>query len=332
MPTVPTPLLSQLAHVELVTPAPAESLAFFTEVLGLELTEQAGQSAYLRGWGERLHHSLKLTEGAQPALGHIGWRAAGPDALEAAAERLEQLGLGDAWNEGDAGHGRAYRFHGPGGHVEEVFWEVERFRASGELAPLFPHRPQRFRPRGVAARQIDHVTVATADIMADAEFRRDVLGFRFTGWTAAPNDPDLCVFAQFTTNEQAHDLGFVPEMSDARGRVNHVAYWLDQKVDVLRAADVLLDYGVKLEYGPGQHGMGEITYLYFREPGGLRIELNSGGYRNYEPDLETVKWLPAQGSNDWYRTMEFKESMFECFPPADAVRAIADVTTFDATH
>jgi catechol 2,3-dioxygenase len=121
-------------------------------------------------------------------------------------------------------------------------------------------------------------------------------------------------------------------MSDTRGRVNHVAFWLDQKVDVLRAADVLLDHGVRLEYGPGQHGMGEITFLYFREPGGLRIELNSGGYRNYEPDLETVKWVPAQGSNDWYRTMEFKESMFDCFPPAETVRAIADVSTFDATR
>jgi catechol 2,3-dioxygenase len=332
MPTVPSPLLSQLAHVEVITPAPAESLAFFTEVLGLELTEEAGQSAYLRGWGERFHHSLKLTEGPQPALGHIGWRAASPDALDVAAYRVEQLELAEGWTDGDVGHGRAYRYHGPGGHVEEVFWEVERFRAGGELAPLFPHRPQRFRPRGVAARQIDHVTVATADIMADAEFRRDVLGFRFTGWTAAPHDPDLCVFAQCTTNEQAHDLGLVPDMSDARGRVNHVAFWLDQKVDVLRAADVLLDHGVKLEYGPGQHGMGEITYLYFREPGGLRIELNSGGYRNYEPDLETVKWLPAQGSNDWYRTMEFKESMFECFPPAENVRAVADVSTFDATR
>jgi catechol 2,3-dioxygenase len=114
--------------------------------------------------------------------------------------------------------------------------------------------------------------------------------------------------------------------------VNHVAYWLDQKVDVLRAADVLLDYGVKIEYGPGQHGMGEIAFLYFREPGGLRIELNSGGYRNYETDLETVKWLPAQGSNDWYRTMEFKESMFENFPPAQTVNAIADVSTFDASR
>jgi catechol 2,3-dioxygenase len=330
MSSVPTPLLSQLAHVEVHTPKPAESLTFFTEVIGLELTEQAGQSAYLRGWGERFHHSLKLTEGPQPGLGHIGWRAASPEALEVAAERLEQLGRGEGWMDGDAGHGRAYQFRGPGGQLEEIFWDVERFRPSDELAPLFPHRPQRFRPRGVAARQIDHVTVPTPDIIADAEFRRDVLGFRFTGWSPAPHDHDVCVFAQCTTNEQAHDLGLTPEMTAARGRINHFAYWLDQKLDVLRAADVLLDYDVKLEYGPGQHGMGEITFLYFREPGGTRMELNSGGYRNYEPDLEPVKYFAAQGSNDWYRTMEFKESMFESFPPAEGEMAGYTLDTFNA--
>jgi catechol 2,3-dioxygenase len=332
MPTLPAPLFSQLAHVELITPVPAESLAFFTDVLGLELTEQAGQSAYLRGWGENFHHSLKLTEGPQPALGHIGWRAASPEALESAAARLGDLGRGDGWIDGDAGHGRAYRYHGPGGHVEEVFWDVERYRATGDMAPLFPHRPQRFRPRGAAVRQIDHVTVPTVDIMADAEFRRDVLGFRFTGWAAAPDNPDLCIFAQCTTNEQAHDLGLVPEMTAVHGRINHVAFWLDQKLDVLRAADVLLDHDIKLESGPGQHGMGEITYLYFREPGGVRIELNSGGYRNYEPDLETAKWTPAQGSNDWYGTMGFKESMFECFPPAESVNAIVEPHAYDGSR
>lgn len=322
--------ISQLAHVELITPKPAESLAFFTDVLGLELTEQEGQSAYLRAWGENFHSSLKLTEGPEPGLGHIGWRASGPDALAAAAKRLEEQGYGKEWIDGDKGHGKAYRYEGPGGHVEEIFWDVERYRAEGELAPLFPHRAQRFRPRGCAVRHIDHITVPTTDILADAKFRKEVLGYRFTGWTTPPHDPDLCVFAQCTTNEQAHDLGLVPETSNRRGRMNHLGYWLDQKLDVHRAADVLLDHDVELEYGPGQHGMGEIIYLYFREPGGVRIELNSGGYRNYEPDLETVKWTPQQGSNDWFRTMEFKESMFDCFPPADTDRNPAGVETMNA--
>jgi catechol 2,3-dioxygenase len=59
-----------------VCPKPEESLKFLRDVIGLELTEESADAAYLRGWGENLHHSLKLTEGPQPALGHIGWRAA----------------------------------------------------------------------------------------------------------------------------------------------------------------------------------------------------------------------------------------------------------------
>ncbi len=62
--------------------------------------------------------------------------------------------------------------------------------------------------------------------------------------------------------------------------------------------------------------MGEQHYLYFREPGGMRIELNSGGYRNYVPDWEPVKWVPSQGSNSMYRNTSMPNSMTVSFPPA----------------
>jgi catechol 2,3-dioxygenase len=67
--------------------------------------------------------------------------------------------------------------------------------------------------------------------------------------------------------ERAHDLGLVLEGTALRGRVHHVAFWLDQREDVRTAADVLLESGVSIEFGPGRHGMGDHDYLYFREPG-----------------------------------------------------------------
>ena len=82
------PLLSQLAHVELITPQPERSLAFWTDVVGLEQSTTAGGSVYLRVWGDRFHHTLQLTEGPEVALGHIGWRAAGEQELATAVERL----------------------------------------------------------------------------------------------------------------------------------------------------------------------------------------------------------------------------------------------------
>ena len=49
-------LLSQLAHVEVLTPTLEESLRFYTDVLGLQESARDGSSVYLRGWGERFLH------------------------------------------------------------------------------------------------------------------------------------------------------------------------------------------------------------------------------------------------------------------------------------
>ena len=88
-------LLSQLAHVEVLSPMPEASLDFYTQVLGMEVSGQGGQSVYLRGWSEWFHHSLQLTEGPDPALGHIGWRADGPEQLDLAIAQLERSGRGE---------------------------------------------------------------------------------------------------------------------------------------------------------------------------------------------------------------------------------------------
>ena len=311
--------ISQLAHVELLTPAPEESARFFTDVMGLEETGRDGESVYLRCWGDFFFHSVQLTEAAQPGLGHIGWRAEGPEALDRAAERLDRAGAGEGWGEGQRGHGPPFRYRGPGGHLHEIFWEVERYEAPPEKRSMFPARAQRNAPRGVAARQLDHVTVTTRDPYGDSGWYRDTLGYRFMEYTALDENPDLIVFSMVTTNEKSHDLGLVVDFTDVPGRIHHLAFWVDAVEDVLRAADALMESGTEIEFGPGRHGMGEQTYLYFREPGGVRLEVNSGGYRNYQPDWQPVKWLPSQGSNTMYRNLSMPDSMTESCPPAEPV-------------
>jgi catechol 2,3-dioxygenase len=307
-------LISQLAHVELTTPKPQESLDFWTNVIGLEETAREGQSVYLRGWGDRFHHTLKLTEAPQAGLDHIGWRTFGADELDTAVKRLEQAGAGIGWQDGSAGHGPAYRYHSPGGHVHEIFWEVELYKAPAGQESPFPNRPQVFVPRGVGARCIDHVTIATSNPGGDAEWMRDTLGHRYMEYTVIPDRPDFVVFCMTTTCERAHDLGMAWDPTPARGRINHFAYYVENTDNLLRAADVLINAGTEIEFGPGKHGMGEQGYLYFREPSGLRIELNSGGYRNYEPDFATVRFEPQVGSNVFYRNLAMPHSMLENFP------------------
>jgi catechol 2,3-dioxygenase len=232
-----------------------------------------------------------------------------------AVQRIEATGLGEGWCEPTRGHGRAYRYRSPGGHLHEIFWEVERYTPPKGLEPTYPNRPQRYVQRGIAARCLDHVTITSRDLMENVHWYRDTLGYRFMEWTVLDDTSDIPIFAMITTNDRSHDLGIVGDFSPISGRFHHVAFWLDQISDVMRAAEFLLESGVRVEYGPGKHGMGELTYLYFREPGGLRIELNSGGARNYMPDWEAVKWSPAQGSNDFYLANVSPQSMMESFPP-----------------
>ena len=307
-------LLSQLAHVELTTPTPQESLDFWTNAVGLEQTTAEGQSVYLRAWGDRFHHTLKLTEGPQAGLAHIAWRAAGAAELEQAVARVSDAGVGEGWAEADAGHGPAFRYRAPGGQLHELFWEVERYTPPAGMESPFPNRPQRYLPRGAAVRCIDHVTVAAADPRGDALWYRDVLGHRFMEYTAAPHDPEFAVFCMTTVCERAHDLGIVWDPTPASGRVNHFAYFVDSREELLRAADVFLNQDVAIEFGPGRHGMGEQDYLYLREPSGMRVELNAGGYRNYEPDWEPVRYDPQQGSLVFYKNTAMPTSMFESFP------------------
>ena len=310
-------LIAHLAHVEILSPKPAESLSFYTDVLGLEVTAREGQSVFLRGWGEWSHHSLQLTEAPEPGLGHIGWRTWSAEDLATAVARVDERGAGLGWHEGSVGHGPAYRFSSPGGQITELFWESEMYVAPPGMESPFPDRPQRFVPRGVAPRQIDHVTVLTKDPVGHAEWFRDTLGSTFTEYTMLNEETDLVVFAMSTNNEKSHDLGLILDQSDVPGRLHHVAWWVDSRDELLRAADIILNADIPIEFGPGRHGMGEQDYLYLREPGGARVEINTGGYRLYVPDWETKRWVPSQGSNTFYRNVAMPDSMMEGFPSAE---------------
>jgi catechol 2,3-dioxygenase len=312
MPPAACHLISQLAHIELVSPAPDDTAEFCTRLLGLTETERSGDAIYLRTWADWFTYSLIIRDGPAPALGHIGWRASGSEELEMAAQRLEADGNGQRWLDDSPGHGPAYRFRSPGGQVNEIFWEVDRFQPTDGQHSTYPNRPQRFAQRGAAVRQLDHTTTGTVDPLADAQWYRELLGFRLNEVTMVG---DQAVIAMVSNNEKSHELGLTRDRSGIPGRIHHIAYWVDDPIALLNAADALLEEGVAMEWGPSRHGIGEQYSVYFREPAGHRIEITTGGYRIYQPDWEPVIWSPAQGSRDFYRPSHETNPMIEMFPP-----------------
>jgi catechol 2,3-dioxygenase len=294
-------LLSQLAHIELLTPDLDASTEFAVDALGLDVVATKGDSTYLRCWGDYYRHSLVLTRSDAPGMGHAAWRTDGEEQLKDAVKLIEATGTKGKWIDGKFGYGEAYHFEGPGGHTTEVFWDIERAQVpKGEESP-YPDRPQRPSSHGIGVRMVDHLTVTTPDVESASRWYREALGFR-TMACIVPRPGAPWVFAVNTTNEKSHDLGMVRDFDGDRGRMHHLAFWVETNQDVTRGAEFLVEHGYEIDYGPGKHGIGEQDYLYFRDPVGLRYELNSGGYRNYVPDWKPAIWTADDGPNNYYRT------------------------------
>src|SRR3954471_10594752 len=172
--------LAHLAHLELLTPKPDESLRFFVDVLGMTESGRAGQSVYLRGWDDYEHHTLKLTESPVSGMGHMAFRATSPEALQHRVGIIEQTGLGVGWTDGDTGHGPAYAFTTPDGHNMEVYYETEWYAAPAALKPALKNQAMRYPARGVNVRRLDHLNLLTADAKELRLFMEDVLGMRTT--------------------------------------------------------------------------------------------------------------------------------------------------------
>jgi len=290
--TEPIRDIAHLGHVELLTPKPEESLRFFRDVLGMEETAHEGQSVFLRGWGDYERHTLKLTEAAHGGAGHTAWRAVSPEALERRAKALEASGQGRGWIAGDIGHGPAYQFTDPDDHLMEVYYEAEKYRAPDDLRPALKNQPQRYTGRGVGVRRLDHINVLCEEVTPNREFMAAQLGFLTREHVILDDGTEAGAWISVTP--LVHDIAYTLDATRSRGRLHHLAYWLDNREDILRAADILLENGIIIETGPSKHAVTHGFFLYCFEPGGNRIEVFSGGYLIFAPDWEPIVWTQAE--------------------------------------
>ena len=103
--TEPVYDVAHLGRVELQTPDLAASHDFFVDVLGMDVVERAGDSVFLRAWGDYERASLQLTAADRSGVGTIAWRTSSDAALERRVTAVEASGRGEGWSSGTAGHG-----------------------------------------------------------------------------------------------------------------------------------------------------------------------------------------------------------------------------------
>jgi catechol 2,3-dioxygenase len=281
--------VAHLGHVELLNPKPEESVRYFTDLLGLTVVHREGRSAYLRGYGDHAATTLKLTEAKRPGVGHIAWRAVSPAALERRAAAIEAAGLGIGWSNGDFGHGPTYCFRDPDGHAMEIYFVEDRYAPPAELRSTLHNLPQKYPHHGVGARRIDHVALLCKDVAANRSFMERQLGFQLREQVVYQGGARE-IGSWMSTSTLHHQLAYVVDAAGRSGRLHHFSMWVDNREDVLRAADIFMENGVFIEAGPSRHNNSQAFYLYSYEPGGNRIEIYSGSFLVFAPDFEPVVW------------------------------------------
>jgi catechol 2,3-dioxygenase len=306
--------LAHLGHAELLTPAYDESLRFFVDVYGLDLVHEANGSAYLRAWGDHDLTTLKLTASERAGLGHVGWRTVSPQALDRRVAALEAGGPAGEWISGDFGHGPAYSFRAPSGQRMELYFEAEKYQAPAGGGSYLLNQPQSSVARGAGAARIDHINVLARDVPAAREFMCQSLGFKLREYLIPPGQPEAG--AWLSLMNKAHDLAITREPASAIGRLHHLAYAVDNREDVLRAADIFCELGAAIEFGPAKHSRTQGFFLYVIEPGGNRVEVFSGGIHIFAPDWEPVLWTTEGQGRSTAWGMDVPESFHSHATPA----------------
>lgn len=285
--------VAHLGHVELLTPKPAQSLAFFRDVMGMTVSGEEGGSVFLRGWDDYERYSLVLTAAATSGLGHAAFRTRSAAALERRRAALEAEGCAVTELPRSFGHGKAYRFLDPDGHVFELYFDTQWYEAPPERRPSLKNQAERYPARGVNVRRLDHFNCLAVDVRACREFFQRTLGLRCTERIELDSGEEAGMW--LTATNKSYDFAFTKEAHGVAGRFHHVTFALDSREAILQAADTFLEAGVFIETGPHKHAVQQTFFLYVYEPGGNRVEVAHAGARLIlAPDWKTITWTESE--------------------------------------
>jgi 3,4-dihydroxyphenylacetate 2,3-dioxygenase len=267
------------AHAELEVADLDAAAAFYVDMLGLVVTERTPGAIYLRGWEERLHHSIVLRASGEATVGHLAFRVREPEDLDRLAAEFEGRGSPFAWTDSEHAQGRTLRVQSETGFPLEFFHEMDLVEA----------RLQHFHAqRGAPIMRIDHFNLHVPDVERDFVFWRE-LGFRCSEYIATDDEDERITAAWLLRKPGVHDVA----LTSGRGpRLHHIGMWVADVTSVLRACDQLAagGYASAIERGPGRHGVSNAFFVYLRDPDGHRIELYSCDYFTGDPDHAPLRW------------------------------------------
>jgi catechol 2,3-dioxygenase len=272
--------IMRAAYAELIVSDLDASECFYVDVLGLVVSARTDDTLYLRGWEERVHHSLVLRRGDTVAVERLGFRVRSNADLDLLESEFARRGCVTRAIDGDhLGMGHALRVWDPFGVPLEFFHEIQRFETQLQRFDL---------QRGAPVMRLDHFNLHSAAMEETFSFWRE-LGFRCTEYISTDGADERLTGAWLTRKPTVHDLA----LTAGRGpRLHHLGFYVAEPAGVLRACDQLAAAGFAptIERGPGRHGVSNAFFVYLRDPDGHRIELYACDYYTGDPDMEPLRW------------------------------------------
>jgi len=121
----------RLSHVLLFTPNVRQAIAFYTQVLGLRVSDHSGDNiAFLHGIHGSDHHMFALARSEAPGLHHFSWDVGSVDEIGAGATHMLERGFAKGWGLGRHVLGSNY-FH----YVRDPWGSYSEYSADIDYIP-----------------------------------------------------------------------------------------------------------------------------------------------------------------------------------------------------
>ena len=277
--------ITRASHLVFTARDLAASRDFYTEVMGLIVSDETADTLWLRGVEERCHHSLTLARTSdRPQCKRIGFRVFTDDDLNRAKAHFDKGGIPAHFVEVPH-QGRTLHFTDPAGTPVELCATM----------PTVPRMHTRIDlHRGAGALRMDHYQVLVPDVLGTAAFYMD-LGFRISDYLCVEGTEQV-VGTFLHRKDNPWDIVL---LTRAGPRFHHGGYVVEAFEDIVRACDVAGNIGFadRIEHGPGRHGHQHSYYVYLRDPDGHRTELLLPGIQIIDIDDEPMRCAVKPGSN-----------------------------------
>ena len=267
------------SHIEYAVTNLEEARRYYVDLLGFIETESAGESIFLRGIEDRIHHCLVLRKGDSPSLGHMAFSLRTEKDVGKAKKFLDSEGLDFIAEDGmEEGLGETIRFQDPFGFPVEFFYSIEKVDWKLQHFDAY---------RGGKIMRIDHFNILTPDVPSAVEWYTGRLNFILSEYTV--DEEGFIQSAWLRRKYSSHDLAI---MRGQGPRFHHAGFIVSDRSSILDCADIMASRGryANIERGPGRHGITNAFFLYLRDTDKHRIELYTGDYMAADPGLPPVRW------------------------------------------